>query len=136
MSSCRLYLISHYFRATWWVLGWRRAIVSAFNTRSKTVRRGNEHQAELSDLHATAYGENVHLDRRSELGSVAAKLHHGVSEQSGLQTSEANRRVGSPVDRDSKQRPEEPERFGGAAWVEVARTERRTPTPDRHQREI
>ena len=77
-----------------------------------------------------------HLNLGRELSSVAAKLRYRVSKHSGLQTSEAEGRVGSPVDRDSQARPEEPERLGGAVRIEVARAERRTLTPDRQQHEI
>ena len=87
-------------------------------------------------MERTAQTKNMHLNLGRELGSVAAKLRYGVSEQSGLQTSEAEGRVGSPVDRDSEERPQEPERLGGSARIEVARAERRTPTPDRYQRDI
>ena len=45
--------------------------------------------------------QDTHLNLGRELSSVAAKLRYGVSEHSGLQTSEAEWRVGSPVDRDS-----------------------------------
>jgi hypothetical protein len=88
------------------------------------------------EMERSAQIQNTHLNLGRELSSVAAKLRYGVSEQSSLQTSEAEGRVGSPVDRDSEERPQEPERLGGSARIEVARTERRTPTPDRYQRDI
>jgi hypothetical protein len=88
------------------------------------------------EMERSAQIQNTHLNLGRELGSVAAKLRYGVSKHSGLQTSEAEGRVGSPVDRDSEERLQEPERLGGAARIEVARAERRTPTPDRQQHEI
>ena len=63
--------------------------------------------------------QNTHLNLGREFGGVAEKLRHGVGEQCGLQTSEAEGRVGSPVDRHRQARTEEPERLGGAERIEV-----------------
>src|SRR5215211_5479403 len=65
-------------------------------------------------MERSAQIQNTHLNLGRELSSMAAKLRYGVSEHGRLQTSEAKGRVGSPVDRDSEERLQEPERLGGA----------------------
>jgi hypothetical protein len=55
--------------------------VGAFNTGSKTVRRRGEHSAQLSYLHATAYGEHVQLDRRRKLLGIAPKFVDDAGEK-------------------------------------------------------
>jgi len=41
------------------------------------------------EMERSAQIQNTHLNLGRELGGVAAKCHHGIGEQCGLQTSEA-----------------------------------------------
>jgi hypothetical protein len=78
----------------------------------------------------------MHFNLRRTLGRVTAQGFRRVNEEGRPYATQTKRGKGTPVDRDGDQRPQEPERLGGAARVKVAGADRRSPSPDGHERDI
>jgi hypothetical protein len=67
---------------------------------------------------------------------MTAEGFRQVSEEGWPYAAQTKRGKGTPVDRDGEKRPQEPERLGGAARVKVAGADRRSPSPDGHERDV
>src|SRR4029079_526916 len=89
-----------------------------------------------SELEGPADREDANVDRRREFGRRFLELRHRGPEEVARRLPRRHRVVRAPVDRHGDVRPDERERLGCSPRVEVARSERRAPAPDRDERHV
>ena len=83
-----------------------------------------------------AGGEDPDLDLRGELGAAALELARRRDQVAAAEPRESDREQRPPVDRDRDPRLQDRGRAGGPLGIEMAGPERRSPAPDREQREV
>src|SRR6266849_93791 len=112
------------------------AVGGCAHARASSRGDGIRRRPLTAERHRLAGREYPHLRSGRDACRFPRELSRRIAKGVRPEPRERVRIERAPVDGDGDPRPDPPDRFGCALWIEMARPESRPPTPDRQKGDV